>query len=289
MQRFNRYNRLLMMGFALLASSTAFANGGTDIKARSEYGVGVNNAALQPTQPGQTNSKNPTNTERPPTFGLGVALFSTVSPYRGYKGDSSRVLPSVIYLGARLKILGPQVQWQISEFGTHRLSLLGQYRFATYKEEDSTFLQGLGDREDTLLAGVLTKSILAEQVELQIRYLYDVLDRIGGASADMGISRSWQLGRVRVTPRLQLNYLSQEMANHDYGVSADRPDSFRAEYNLDSSINEEIGVGMFYMINRNWMVMGDFYTRWLDEEISNSPLVDETRITGGFVTVNYRF
>ena len=224
-----------------------------------------------------------------PKLGLGIAVFNKPSPYRGYEGDSSRVLPSVVYFGSRLRVLGPQVEWNLSQSSTTRLSLLGQYRFSAYDENDSSFLQGLGDREDTVMAGLKSKSRLGDHLDLELSVQIDILDRVGGAKADIAISRSWQINKTRLTPKLQLTYLDAELANHDYGVPSSQSSASRPAYDVAGSNNVEAGLNLAYSINRNWMIMGSLSSIWLDDNISDSPLVDESRTTRSFATAVYLF
>ena len=63
-------------------------------------------------------------------------------------------IPAITYNGERLQWLGPNLRYGILGSGRLRLALSASYRIGVYEEDDSPVLAGLGDRDDTLLAGL---------------------------------------------------------------------------------------------------------------------------------------
>ncbi len=222
-------------------------------------------------------------------LGVGVGVIARTSPYREYNGGVYQFIPAITYTGERLQIFGPRIQFGIAGSGKLRLALTGEYRIGVYKEEDSPFLAGLGDRENTFLAGLAIQAELPGVVDLELGYQHDVLDRIGGGTAGLRIGKGLQSGIFRFTPQLGFNYLSKEMANYDFGVPADKATVVRPAYELDSTTSVEAGVGLFIEITREWLFVMDVNIEKFSDEIVNSPIVDQDYVIKGFAAINYVF
>lgn len=222
-------------------------------------------------------------------LGVGVGVIARTSPYREYNGGVYQPIPAITYTGERLQVYGPRIQFGIAGSGKLRLALTGQYRIGVYKEEDSPFLAGMGDREDTFLAGLAVQAELPGVIDLQLAYEHDVLDRIGGGVAGLRVSKGLQSGIFRFTPQLGVNYLSSEIANYDFGVPADKATAARPAYELDSTTSVEAGVGIFIEITREWLFVMDVNIEKFSDEVINSPIVDQDYVIKGFAAINYVF
>jgi outer membrane protein len=121
----------------------------------------------------------------------------------------SQVIPAITYNGDRLQIFGPKVVFGLAGSGKLRLAASGRYRIGVYDEDDSDFLQGMGDREDTFMAGLAIQAELPGGLDLSASYEHDVLDRIGGGEARLEFGKSLQAGCVQVFPghRFELDQL----------------------------------------------------------------------------------
>lgn len=222
-------------------------------------------------------------------LGVGLGVIARTSPYREYNGGVYQFIPAITYTGERLQIYGPRIQLGIAGSGKLRLALAGQYRIGVYKEEDSPFLAGMGDRENTFLAGLAIQAELPGVVDLELGYEHDVLDRIGGGVASLRISKGLQSGILRFTPKLGFNYLSSEISNYDFGVPADKETAARPAYELDSTTSIEAGVGLFIEITREWLFLVDVNIEKFSDEVVDSPIVDQDYVIKGFAAINYVF
>ncbi|MBT8126863.1 MAG: DUF2141 domain-containing protein [Gammaproteobacteria bacterium] len=222
-------------------------------------------------------------------LGVGVGLIARSSPYREYDGGVYQIIPAITYTGERLQVYGPNVQLGIAGSGRLRLALSGQYRIGVYKEEDSPFLAGMGDRKDTFLAGLAIQAELPGVVDLELGYQHDVLDRIGGGVAGLSVSKGLQSGIVRFTPKLGINYTSSEIANHDFGVPADKATASRPAYTLGSTTSIEAGIGLFIEITREWLFVVDLNWEKFSDEVTDSPIVDKDSVVKGFAVISYVF
>ena len=222
-------------------------------------------------------------------WGVGLGVIGRSSPYRDSNTNVSQVIPAVTYFGERLQWVGPELRYGLVGSDDLRLALTASYRIGVYEEGDSPVLEGLGDREDTLLAGLGLVYEAAGGVELDLRYQHDVLDRIGGGAATLSASKGFQLGIARFSPRLGVNWLSDDLGNHDYGVpeSAARPG--RPAYSVADSVSLEVGLRGLVELSENWRVAINFAVEYLDDEVTDSPIVDDDRVTKGFAALTYTF
>jgi outer membrane protein len=184
-------------------------------------------------------------------LGLGVAAITRSSPYVGASGTVVQPIPAITYVGERLQ---------------------------------SDFLDGLGDREDTLLAGLGLQYEMGAGLELELLFQYDMLDQIGGGMANAQLSRGFPWRTASFTPYLAYNWLSAEMSNHDFGVPASAATVDRPAYELGSTSSFEAGVGAFVELSEDWRIILSIAVEKLDNDV-----VDEDTVVKGLAVVTYIF
>ena len=221
--------------------------------------------------------------------GIGVGVIARSSPYVGYSGAVSQVIPALSYNGERLQVYGPKVQFGIVGSGDLRLAATGRYRIGVYDEDDSDFLSGMGDRKDTFMAGFAVQAVLPGGFEVSASYEYDVLNRIGGGEGRLAIDKSLQYGIFRISPEIAVNWTGSLLSNHDFGVTEKEANALRPAYILDDTNSIEAGVSLFIEITRDWLVFMNVAAESLSEEVTASPIVSEDSVIKGFIAVNYVF
>jgi outer membrane protein len=222
-------------------------------------------------------------------IGLGVGIIFRSSPYRGYNAGVSQVIPAITYNGDRLQIFGPMIQFGLVGSGKLRLAATGRYRIGVYDEDDSDFLQGMGDRDDTFMAGLAIQAELPGGLDVSASYEHDVLDRIGGGEARFELGKSLQLGVIRFFPAIAFNWTSSEFSNYDFGVSDSQATAERPAYYLDDVYSVEAGLGFFIEITRDWLIIVNVAAESLSSEVTASPIVSESHVIKGFAAINYVF
>ncbi|MCX2978750.1 MipA/OmpV family protein [Candidatus Marimicrobium litorale] len=222
-------------------------------------------------------------------LGVGVGAISRSSPYRGYDGGVTQVIPAVTYNGDRLQILGPKISFGLIGTGELRLAAAGTYRPGVYDEDDSDYLSGMGDRDSTFMAGLALRAELPMGFDAALSYQHDVLDRIGGGEARLSIDKSFQFGGFRLSPELGVNWLAQDLADYDFGVPRDKATAVRPAYRVDSVFTADVGAGILYEITTDWLLVANVAVEFFDDEITDSPIVNEDYVIKGFFAVNYVF
>ena len=222
-------------------------------------------------------------------LGVGAGVIGRSSPYVGSDTTVLQPIPAITYNGERLQWLGPNVQYGLAGTGPWRLAASASYRIGVYEEEDSLALAGMEDRESTLMAGLGFRYEIPGGVNFLLRYEHDVLDNIGGGSATARLSKGFQAGRFRFSPQLQVNWLSADLTNHDFGVAAEEATFTRPAYDTGSSISYEAGLSSFIELTEDWIIFLNVSAEFLPNEISDSPIVGDDQVIKGFAAITYVF
>lgn len=222
-------------------------------------------------------------------LGVGLGAISRSSPYRDYDGGVTQVIPAITYNGSRLQILGPNISYGLLGSGKVRLAAAGTYRLGVYDEDDSGYLAGMGDRDSTFMAGLALQGELPMGFDIALSYQHDVLDRIGGGEARFAIDKSFQLGTLRFSPELGVNWLAQDLTEYDFGVPKNKSLAGRPAYRPNSAFTFDVGVGVLYEITTEWLMVMNVAVEFFDDEITDSPIVDDDYVVKGFFAINYVF
>ena len=222
-------------------------------------------------------------------IGVGVGVIARTTPYRDYDGGVYQVIPAVTYVGDRLQVYGPNLKLGLIGSGKLRLAATGQYRIGAYKEDESPFLAGMGDRKDTFMAGLALQMELPGGVDTSLSYEHDVIDSIGGGATRFEVDKSFQIGVFRFAPQVAMNWLSAELSMHDFGVPIEKETPERQAYRIDDTLSLEAGLSLFVEITRNWLVVSSIGVEFLDDEVTDSPIVEDDHVVKGFTAINYLF
>ncbi len=122
-----------------------------------------------------------------------------------------------------------------------------------------------------------------------VSFEHDVLDEIGGSEARLQVDKSFQFGLLRFTPKAGLNWLSSQLSNHDFGVSDCEATVERPAYDLNDTFSIEGGFGLFIEVTRDWLVIANTGVELLDEQVTDSPIVEKDYVVKGFLAINYLF
>lgn len=221
--------------------------------------------------------------------GAGVGVIGRSSPYRDSDESAIQGIPAITYVGERLQWFGPALRYGIAGSGKLRLAAAAEYRIGVYEESDSEFLQGLGDRDDTLLAGLGLQYEISEGFEVELVYQHDVLDRIGGGMANARLSRGIPVGPVTLVPQVAYNWFSSEMSNHDFGVPLNAATADRPSYSLGSTTSYELGLGAFIELSEDWNLIINVAGERLSSDVEESPIVDDDVLVKGVAMISCIF
>lgn len=220
----------------------------------------------------------------------GVFATTDSQPYRGATGKT-RVLPFVSYRSQTLEWYGPFLRYRAATVSDWHLWLRGQVDFGAFDEDDSTFLEGMGDRSTTLLLGLGVQRNLNPDWSVSLSADRDVFGAHDGVESVLGVTR--RIGRpflplsgsvsggVRFQDKL---WTRDRVAVSEAQAREDRP-----RYRPDVSVHPYLSGMAMYRFSERWLATAGLRYEWLDSSWTDSPLVsDKGRLTS-IVTVSYLF
>ncbi len=220
---------------------------------------------------------------------LGVGVISNTSPYRDAKSWNVMPIPAISYIGDRIQVLGLTTNCKILEWSDFSLAATASYRFGAYREKDSSYLQGMGNRKDTILGGLALRYKLPEGFKLSAGYEHDILDRTGGGIGLLGLEKAFQQNLLTISPKISLNWLTDKLADYEYGVSVAQARTDRPAYHPGDAVNLEVGVTLFRELYENWQIMLGSSVVFLSSNLKASPIVDQSQLLNFFTAVIRRF
>ena len=123
-------------------------------------------------------------------------------------------------------------------------------------------------------------------IQWKLNWLHDVSGQYHGQHAGIAASHGWQnqLGHWQVSSAL--NWKSSQLITKYYAVDAMTTAKIDR---LGDSWQPELKLSWSYPLTSDWSMLAFYRYRWLDEAITNSPLVAENSVRSWFVGVSYRF
>jgi MipA family protein len=222
-------------------------------------------------------------------FSIGVGILAKSSPYRGYHGSVYQFIPAITYIGERVQWFGPVLQIGLLGSNKVRLAAVARYRMGVYEQDESDFLKDMGDRRDTLMAGLALQAELPWGIGSSLSYSYDILDRISDGEARLIFDKTYQYGIFRISPEIGLHWLGHTLSDYDFGVPADKATPERPYYSLNHSLNFQCGIGLFAEFTRHWSAVASANIEFLEHDIKNSPLTDKNYVINSFSAISYTF
>lgn len=226
-------------------------------------------------------------------WGLGVGAVSSQQPYKGIDRDSE-VLPLIYFENEYLRVFGPSAEiklpgLEISDTQQLDFSLVGEYDFSGYDDDDARILEGMSDRKGGFWAGAKVKW-RSDLADVSAEWLGDVSGNSKGQRFTLGLERSWRIGEhIMLTPRLAAIWQDEKYVDYYFGVQENEARIDRAAYDGKSGINTEFGVRGNYMFDDHHSVFLDLKATSLANEIKDSPLVDQSSENSVLFGYLYRF
>ncbi|CAK8715117.1 hypothetical protein KKHLCK_04215 [Candidatus Electrothrix laxa] len=168
------------------------------------------------------------------------------------------------------------------------VDLLGKYRFEAYEEGDSDALIGMKERDGTVEAGLAAQWRL-EQAVLSCRVFTDLLNKHSGQEINLRIKKPLRWRMLFVAPYLGVSLHSDAFSNYYYGVDSSEVIVGRTEYELGWTTNWQAGLALRVGLTENIMITSLFGLELLDQEIIDSPIVDQEVLFFGMTGIAFGF
>lgn len=203
--------------------------------------------------------------------------------------DKTRLIPFFAGQWGNIYLEGASLGYILAE--TERSS------FSAAIELDSAFVD---ERDDSPALADMRELDSALSASLNYQYEFDygelgfsVAADISGSHDGYKLSASYGypmiLGKFMVTPKLSVEWVSEEINQFYYGVTGEDVKQGRALYTPESGINYSAGVTGFYPITQQHSIMLFAEYQRYDDQVFNSPIVDEQSATTFGLGYVYRF
>lgn len=169
--------------------------------------------------------------------------------------------------------------------------------FSIAVELDSVFVDERDDspaladmRElDSAFTASLNYEYESDFGELGLSFGADASGTHDGYKASISYGVPFMAGPVMITPSVSVQWVSEEINDFYYGVTAEDVKEGRPLYTPDAGINYSVGVSGFYFLAEQHSIM--FFASYdrYDDEVFNSPIVDEQSATTLGLGYVYRF
>jgi outer membrane scaffolding protein for murein synthesis (MipA/OmpV family) len=166
------------------------------------------------------------------------------------------------------------------------LALMGRVQTLGPGSGDVPALRGLEDRKWTLELAPMV-GYRGWPVHVDFKTYADILDRHGGLISELTLSLPYESSRGYIVPSVRAIQYSQDFTNYYYGVSAAEAGPLRPQYQADDATNTALKLRWGYAITDKWLLSGSIGIEFLDDEISNSPIVDNDSLWSGNIGVAY--
>ncbi len=232
---------------------------------------------------------------------VGGNLLAGSNPYED--GDNwAGLMPVLAYQGERFhaNLGNPGISFfrGAADFGglgyslyrseTLQFDLVGRLRSIGLDPDDEDEWVGLDERKPGFDAGV---SLLWQTAmgEFDLELLTDVSNRSDGQEILVSYAYPIQQGPWTLRPEIGLSWQSSDLNDYYFGVDADEVRPGRAAYEAEADVTPFAGVQLEYAVSRQTHVIGGVGVGRLGDEISDSPIVDEDNVVGGYLGLTYTF
>ncbi len=222
-----------------------------------------------------------------------LAAVVTRPKYSGSQTSSAVALPliNISYndtLYFNVHRLGYWLPWKFEDDNV-RVGLLAEQQRG-FVATDGALLSGMSDREAATEAGV-NVAWDSPVGYLDFAYLNDVSDTHDGSAVKvMFTTKLFERGKLFVKASGGYERMSRSAINYYYGVNASEATAARPQYAAaDSTIHTYVALNARYRLGKQWSLNAHLSNNKLGEQIENSPIVDKTNVTVGYIAVGWHF
>ena len=220
-------------------------------------------------------------------FYAGPGVVVSDKPHKGM-GTETRVFPFVMYQGRNFYLRGPTFGYKIYDKDKLTVDALLSWRFDGYEDDDSRDLEGMDDRDMTAELGVSVSYKDGFGVT-RFSFLNDILGKHDGHVLRLSYGKTFRRKNLTLTPSLGLNWQSKNFVDYYYGVRSKESRPSRATYHPSDAFNPFMSLQLTYELNEKWNIFSSFRYEWLENDISKSPIVDQSYQTSLIFGFIYRF
>ncbi len=227
--------------------------------------------------------------ERTLEWSLGLGVASTPRPY---VGAENAILPiplvDITYKG--LYVQGIQAGYWFIDNKKLDFGIRSEIVFESLDPDDSPFLEGMDERLPSIQGG-LVFAWKPGKFRLTTAVNTDLMNRSNGQQASVRFSRMWQFhGRaVGIMPSIGVVWQSSNFINYYYGVTPEEALPGRPPFSGHSAVNFRTSLLGYLFVSHRIRFLAYVEVQRLDNEIYESPIVEDRRSILGLFGMTVRF
>lgn len=202
---------------------------------------------------------------------IGAIVISGESIYVDGK-TKTRFLPKVSYQNELFFVDGVEAGGFL--LNNERLKITGSLAMDSHDTErgDSLRLSDMTslDRAVDVKLGAVWRS---PSVQIKANVRRDIAAH-KGLQSGLELSKPMLLGNTKISPFIDVNWMSADTVNYYYGVSPEDAKSGRSIYKAKDSFVISAGVKVMHPIAKNLNILGLLSLKQYDREITDSPIIE---------------
>ncbi|MFH1479480.1 MAG: MipA/OmpV family protein [Candidatus Omnitrophota bacterium] len=226
--------------------------------------------------------------DTPDMIGLGAVIRD-----EAYKGMDTDIVPVPILFweNKRFFVRGSETGLIVWEEGDIEIDTIFKPRFMGYDDKDSATLNGMQDRDFSLDGGMQAIWTMRDfyDIEISASFVTDLLSEHEGEEATISLSKTLDLTPLFIKPSLNIDWQSEGLVGYYYGVKSNEVVAGRPEYSPSSAVNISPALDVYLALSKEWLIFSRIGASFLDNEIKDSPIVDEDYTITGVVGLAWMF
>ena len=207
------------------------------------------------------------------TLNLGAGFVYRSPVYRGQDADGLPI-PMVFFQKDKLYFRGSVLGYQFYKDSSWSLDLLAKWAFRGYDADDSRHLNGMDDRDSSLEGGIKASYNDGWGIS-SISFVTDLLGEHDGQEITFRYAKRFIREPWVLTPTVGITWQSNNLTDYYYGVERDEVTGSRPYYSAGEAWNPFVALTTQYYFTEKWSSLVMVQYEWLDNEISDSPIVNK--------------
>jgi len=192
------------------------------------------------------------------------------------------------YEGERLYLRGITGGYRLFKAENWSIGPTVRPRFEGYDASESSALSGMKNRNPTMDGGV-DLAWTTERAFVSVVVLTDLLGAHDGHEVEISGAGMFPHGPYQIIPSLGLRWRSNALVRYYYGVKSEEARADRPAYRPDQTFTPVGRLVIRRRLSQKWGFLFATQFEWLDDEISDSPIVDDNSTLSVLVGAAYSF
>jgi MipA family protein len=221
---------------------------------------------------------------------IGLGAMVRQEPYKGMDEDIV-LMPIITWEKDRFFIKGVKAGYSLFKSDNIKINSIIKPRFMGYDSSDSSYLNGMKDRDFSLDGGgeIIYKFNDFYDISLGASFVADMLSKHEGYEGSVSLSKMFNMRPLFIQPSLSVSWLSENITDYYYGVRQEEVVAGRPAYSPDSSVKGAFSLGAYYALSKQWMIVARGGVELFDNEVKNSPLIEDNYSLSGSIGIAMMF